>query len=71
MGDYNYTLQVILHSILELELYVHAGDCKSELLQGHLIWGCVATVACSIEVVISSLWFRWAAYKVWSAKMTS
>lgn len=59
-----FTLQVLLHSVIELELYVYQGSYKEELVQEYWIWGCVATVACSATMIMSLLWFRRAAYEV-------
>lgn len=59
-----FTLQVVLHSILEVELYRHLGSYKEELVQEYWIWGIVATVSCCIMIIISALWFRKAAYEV-------
>lgn len=51
------TLQVLLHSIIELELYVYEGEYETELVHAYWIWGCVAIVACSVMVIISYLGF--------------
>ena len=59
-----FTLQVILHSILEFMLYKRQGSVDSEQKEPYWIWGIVATVACVIMVVVSSLWFRKASYEI-------
>lgn len=59
-----FTLQVIIHSIAELEYYKSQGTYKEEEAQAYWIWGAVATVASCIMVVISVLWFRRAAYEI-------
>ncbi|KAG9234981.1 ferric reductase like transmembrane component-domain-containing protein [Amylocarpus encephaloides] len=58
------TLQIIIHSILELMLYIRKGTYKEELVSPYWIWGAVATVASCIMVVISSLYFRRLSYEV-------
>lgn len=58
-----FTLQVILHSILEFMLYKRQGSVDAEQKEPYWVWGIVATVACVIMVVISGLWFRRASYE--------
>jgi hypothetical protein len=58
------TLQIILHSIIELRLYIVQGTYKEELVQEYWIWGCVGTVVCCIMVIISTLWFRRKSYEI-------
>ncbi|KAF3047062.1 hypothetical protein E8E12_010925 [Didymella heteroderae] len=59
-----FTLQVILHSILEFMLYKRQGSVDAEQKEPYWIWGIVATIACVIMVVVSSLWFRRASYEI-------
>ncbi|KAF1927689.1 uncharacterized protein M421DRAFT_421531 [Didymella exigua CBS 183.55] len=59
-----FTLQVILHSILEFMLYKRQGSVDAEQKEPYWIWGIVATIACVITAIISSLWFRRASYEV-------
>ncbi|KAF9692811.1 hypothetical protein EKO04_009280 [Ascochyta lentis] len=59
-----FTLQVVLHSILEFILYKRKGVIDSEQKEPYWIWGIVATMACVIMVVISSLWFRRQSYEI-------
>lgn len=59
-----FTLQVILHSILEFIMYKRKGSLDAEQKEPYWIWGIVATIACVIMVVISGLWFRRASYEV-------
>ena len=54
-------IQVIVHSITELAQYVDIGTYSEELVEEYWIWGCVATVACSVMLVISV--FRASAYE--------
>ena len=58
-----FTLQVILHSILEFMLYKRQGSVDAEQKEPYWVWGIVATVACAIMVAISGLWFRRASYE--------
>lgn len=48
-----FTIQVILHSVLELDAYIASKGYAEALVEPWWIWGCVATVACSIMVVAS------------------
>lgn len=59
-----FTLQVILHSILEFMLYKRQGSVDAEQKEPYWIWGIVATIACVIMVIVSSLWFRMKSYEV-------
>ncbi|EAT81859.2 hypothetical protein SNOG_10465 [Parastagonospora nodorum SN15] len=59
-----FTLQVILHSILEFILYHRKGEVDAEQKEPYWIWGAVATVACCIMVVISTLYFRRKSYEI-------
>lgn len=59
-----FTLQVILHSILEFMLYKRQGSVDAEQKEPYWIWGIVATIACVIMFVVSSLWFRRASYEI-------
>lgn len=59
-----FTLQVILHSILEFMLYKRQGEVEAEQKEPYWIWGIVATVACVIMVVISTLFFRRKSYEI-------
>ncbi|KAK5071571.1 hypothetical protein LTR64_004650 [Lithohypha guttulata] len=59
-----FTLQIILHSILELVYYKHTGEYEAEVVQKYWIWGIVATLAACIMIVASVIWFRRAAYEV-------
>lgn len=59
-----FTLQVILHSVLEFMLYKRQGSVNAEQKEPYWIWGIVATIACVVMVVISSLWFRRASYEI-------
>lgn len=54
-------IQVILHSVLELAQYVYVGTYEEQLVEKYWIWGCVATVACSIMLLVSV--FRASAYE--------
>lgn len=59
-----FTLQVILHSILEFMLYKRQGKVNAEQKEPYWVWGIVATIACAIMVIVSSLWFRRKSYEV-------
>jgi predicted ferric reductase len=48
-----FSIQVILHSVLELDAYIASKGYAEALVEPWWIWGCVATVACSIMVVAS------------------
>ncbi|KAG8627904.1 hypothetical protein KVT40_003777 [Elsinoe batatas] len=58
------TLQIILHSVLELVLYKHMGEYESEATSPYWQWGVVATVLAVGVCVLSTLWFRRASYEV-------
>ncbi|KAK2747992.1 hypothetical protein FQN57_001583 [Myotisia sp. PD_48] len=58
-----FTIQVIVHSIVELVLYIDKGTYEEELVTGYWIWGCVATVACSAMLIFSLLWVRRLSYE--------
>jgi predicted ferric reductase len=55
-------IQVILHSILELDGYVKSESYAENLVMPYWIWGCVGTVACSIMLVHSV--FRNSSYEI-------
>ncbi|KAL3422965.1 ferric-chelate reductase [Phlyctema vagabunda] len=57
-------LQVILHSIIELVLYIDMGSFKEETKLPYWIWGIVATLITCIMLVVSSLYFRRLSYEV-------
>ncbi|KAF2841044.1 hypothetical protein M501DRAFT_1030227 [Patellaria atrata CBS 101060] len=57
-------LQVIVHSIVELALYIDNGSFKEETVQPYWIWGIVGTLACSIMLIASMLYFRRLSYEV-------
>lgn len=59
-----FTLQVILHSILELIMYKRTDSLDAEQKEPYWIWGIVATLACVIMVVVSNAWFRRASYEI-------
>ncbi|KAH7092188.1 ferric reductase like transmembrane component-domain-containing protein [Paraphoma chrysanthemicola] len=59
-----FTLQVILHSILEFMLYKRKGTVDAEQKEPYWIWGIVATLACCIMVVVSTLYFRRMSYEI-------
>ncbi|RXG42016.1 hypothetical protein VDGE_07588 [Verticillium dahliae] len=56
-------LQVIIHSITALALYVNNGTDSEELNLPYWIWGCVATVAVVIMLVASNLYVRRQSYE--------
>ncbi|TKX22013.1 ferric/cupric reductase transmembrane component-like protein 6 [Elsinoe australis] len=58
------TVQIILHSILEVVMYKHMGEYSSEVKEPYWIWGIVGTVLASLMLVISTLWFRRASYEI-------
>ncbi|KAF4554735.1 Ferric reductase like transmembrane component-containing protein 2 [Elsinoe fawcettii] len=58
------TVQIILHSLLEVVLYKHMGEYASEATSPYWQWGIVATVLACVMLVISTLWFRRASYEV-------
>lgn len=57
-------LQVILHSLTELILYKRNGGLATEQVAPYWIWGIVATLACVIMIVASSLYFRRLSYEI-------
>lgn len=59
-----FALQVIVHSITELVLYQDMGEYETELKEPYWIWGAVATVATSIMLIASHLYFRRVSYEV-------
>lgn len=59
-----FTLQVILHSIAELVVYLDMDRYDEESLQEYWIWGIVATIACVMMLLMSMSWLRILAYEV-------
>jgi predicted ferric reductase len=59
-----FTLQIILHSILEFMLYKRQGEVDVEQKQPYWIWGIIATLASVIMVTASALWFRRWSYEI-------
>ncbi|CAO2651950.1 Nn.00g002330.m01.CDS01 [Neocucurbitaria sp. VM-36] len=59
-----FTLQVILHSIMEFMLYKRKGEVDAEQKEPYWIWGIVATISSVIMVVISTLYFRRMSYEI-------
>jgi predicted ferric reductase len=59
-----FTLQVILHSILEYMLYKRQGILDIQQKDPFWIWGIVGTIACVIMVVVSTLYFRRLSYEI-------
>ena len=57
-------IQVLLHSILALALYINTGSYSSEEKLPYWIWGAVATVAVSIMLVASGLYVRRWSYEI-------
>lgn len=57
-------IQVLLHSILALALYVDTGSFSEDGKLPYWIWGAVATVAVSIMLVASGLYVRRWSYEV-------
>ncbi|KAL8702615.1 MAG: hypothetical protein Q9201_004221 [Fulgogasparrea decipioides] len=57
-------IQVLLHSILALALYVDTGSFSTEQKLPYWIWGAVATVAVSIMLVASGLYVRRWSYEI-------
>ncbi|KAI9807293.1 MAG: hypothetical protein M1833_000036 [Piccolia ochrophora] len=53
-----FAIQVLLHSILALALYIDTGSYPAEEKLPYWIWGAVATVAVSIMLVASGLYVR-------------
>ena len=59
-----YALQVILHSITELVLYIDQGEYETESKTEYWIWGIVATVFVCAMLVFSTLVLRRWSYEV-------
>ncbi|KAK4186937.1 ferric reductase like transmembrane component-domain-containing protein [Podospora australis] len=59
-----YALQVIVHSITELVLYMDMGSYEAEFATEYWAWGIVATVFVCAMLVFSSLFFRRWSYEV-------
>lgn len=59
-----FVLQVILHSVMELFLYIDRGSYEAELKKEYWIWGIVGTVFACTMVVFSVLFFRRWSYEV-------
>jgi predicted ferric reductase len=59
-----FAVQVILHSIVELVLYIDMGEFDTEAKQPYWIWGVVATLATCIMLVASLLYVRLWSYEV-------
>lgn len=59
-----FAVQVLLHSILALRLYISTGSYSEEQKLPYWIWGAVATVAVSIMVVGSGLYVRRWSYEI-------
>ncbi|KAF1813119.1 ferric reductase transmembrane component 4 [Eremomyces bilateralis CBS 781.70] len=59
-----FALQVILHSIVELQLYIGMGSYKEELVKAYWAWGIVATMTTVLLVTVSVLWFRRISYEI-------
>ncbi|KAM0276828.1 hypothetical protein ACHAQH_006363 [Verticillium albo-atrum] len=57
-------IQVIIHSITALALYIDIGTYSEELVLPYWIWGCVATVAVVIMLLASNLYVRRQSYEV-------
>ncbi|KAL9608567.1 MAG: hypothetical protein Q9167_006613 [Letrouitia subvulpina] len=57
-------IQVLLHSILALALYIDTGAYPAEEKLPYWIWGAVATVAVSIMLVASGLYVRRWSYEI-------
>ncbi|KAL9127263.1 MAG: hypothetical protein Q9217_003822 [Psora testacea] len=57
-------IQVLLHSILALALYIDTGSYSAEEKLPYWIWGAVATVAVSIMLVASGLYVRRWSYEI-------
>ena len=57
-------IQVFLHSILALALYIDTGSYPAEEKLPYWIWGAVATVAVSIMLVASGLYVRRWSYEI-------
>jgi predicted ferric reductase len=59
-----FALQVILHSVTEVILYKNMGEYGAELVQPYWIWGAVGTVAVSIMLIVSNIYFRRWSYEI-------
>jgi predicted ferric reductase len=59
-----FLVQVLLHSIISLVLYVDDGAYSTQLHTPLWIWGCVATVAAVLIVLLSALVIRRRAYEL-------
>lgn len=57
-------IQVLLHSITALALYIDTGSYPAEEKMPYWIWGAVATVAVSIILVASGLYVRRRSYEI-------
>jgi Ferric reductase like transmembrane component/FAD-binding domain len=57
-------IQVLLHSILALALYIDTGSYPAEEKLPYWIWGAVGTVAVSIMLVASGLYVRRRSYEI-------
>lgn len=57
-------IQVILHSITELALYIDMGEFEVETKQPYWIWGIVATLMTVFMLVVSGLYFRRMSYEI-------
>ncbi|KAM0330785.1 hypothetical protein ACHAQA_003739 [Verticillium albo-atrum] len=57
-------IQVIIHSITALALYIDIGSYPEEEKLPYWIWGCVATVAVVIMLVASGLYVRRRSYEI-------
>ena len=53
-----FVLQVVLHSLIELVLYMDKGVYAEELVKEYWIWGIVATVFACAMLVGSALFIR-------------
>ncbi|PGH08117.1 hypothetical protein AJ80_07911 [Polytolypa hystricis UAMH7299] len=58
-----FAIQVIVHSIVELVLYIANGTYEAELVKEYWIWGCVATVAVCAMLLFSILYVRRLSYE--------
>lgn len=59
-----FAVQVIVHSVVELVLYINMGELKAETKQPYWIWGIVATLATCIMLIASLLFVRRWSYEV-------
>src|SRR6186713_2224781 len=58
-----FAIQVIVHSIVELILYIDTGEFATETLELYWIWGIVATLAVCLMLVLSMLFLRRLSYE--------